>query len=74
MTELLEEWVNKAAGDYHTALRESEAAVNPNYDAVCFHAQQCIEKLIKIICPPLAGVARKRRGWTSSPCAPSKGG
>jgi len=27
--------------------RELSALVNPNYDAVCFHAQQCAEKYLK---------------------------
>jgi HEPN domain-containing protein len=32
------EWVNKAEGDY---------GKNPNYDGICFHAQQCAEKYLK---------------------------
>lgn len=38
--------MDKAQGDYLTATREFDAHP-PNYDAVCFHAQQCIEKLLK---------------------------
>lgn len=38
------EWVHKADGDYATAMRELRARRSPNYDAVCFHAQQCAEK------------------------------
>ena len=41
------EWITKAEGDYATALRELRARKNPNYDAACFHAQQCVEKYIK---------------------------
>jgi HEPN domain-containing protein len=41
------EWIVKAEGDYATALRELRARKNPNYDAACFHAQQCIEKYLK---------------------------
>jgi HEPN domain-containing protein len=41
------EWIVKAEGDYATALREVRARKNPNYDAACFHAQQCIEKYLK---------------------------
>ena len=41
------EWIVKAEGDYATALREIRARKNPNYDAACFHAQQCIEKYLK---------------------------
>ena len=47
MNEIVEEWIQKAEGDYRTALREMAAKEGPNYDAVCFHAQQCIEKLLK---------------------------
>jgi len=38
-------WWKKAEGDYLTMRREFTAP--PNFDAVCFHAQQCIEKLLK---------------------------
>ncbi len=41
------EWIAKAEGDYATAMRELRARKNPNYDAACFHAQQCIEKYLK---------------------------
>lgn len=41
------EWVDKAEGDFATAGRELQVKVNPNYDAVCFHAQQCAEKYLK---------------------------
>ena len=47
MTPLTVEWVEKAEGDRATALRELRASHAPNYDAVCFHAQQCIEKYLK---------------------------
>jgi len=43
------EWVSKAEGDFATAGRELRARKNPNYDAVCFHAQQCAEKYLKAI-------------------------
>lgn len=46
MNKVVEEWLRKAEGDYRTATREY-AADPPNYDAVCYHAQQCIEKLLK---------------------------
>ena len=41
------EWVTKAEGDFLTAGRELRARKSPNYDAVCFHAQQCAEKYLK---------------------------
>lgn len=43
------EWVTKAEGDFTTALREYRARKSPNYDAACFHAQQCAEKHIKAL-------------------------
>jgi HEPN domain-containing protein len=47
MNATVEEWLNKSGKDYATAGRELKATDNPNYDAVCFHAQQSIEKLMK---------------------------
>jgi len=47
MTALATEWVAKAEGDLRTAQREMAAVDLPNYDAVCFHAQQCVEKYLK---------------------------
>lgn len=41
------EWIEKAEGDWATLTREHRARTNPNYDAVCFHAQQCAEKYLK---------------------------
>jgi len=49
MKEIVEEWIRKAEADYRTASREFSVTENPNYDAVCFHAQQCIEKMIKAL-------------------------
>ncbi len=43
------EWVAKAEGDFLTAGRELRARKSPNYDAVCFHAQQCAEKYLKAV-------------------------
>ncbi|MBS1249800.1 MAG: hypothetical protein MAG431_01384 [Chloroflexi bacterium] len=47
MKPLTLEWIEKAEGDYHTAQREFQVQDYPNYDAVCFHAQQCVEKYLK---------------------------
>ena len=41
------EWVEKAEADFATAGRELRARRQPNYDAACFHAQQCAEKYLK---------------------------
>jgi HEPN domain-containing protein len=47
MQPVTREWVDKAEGDFLTALREFRARKNPNFDAACFHAQQCAEKYMK---------------------------
>lgn len=47
MNNLVAEWIEKAEGDLHSAEREFRARKAPNYDAVCFHAQQCAEKYLK---------------------------
>jgi len=41
------EWVAKAEGDFAMMERECQAPDNPNYDGICFHAQQCAEKYLK---------------------------
>ncbi len=43
----VKEWIAKAEGDFNVACREMRARKSPNYDAVCFHCQQTIEKLMK---------------------------
>lgn len=47
MKEILAEWIAKAEGDFATAQREVRARRAPNYDAACFHAQQCAKKYLK---------------------------
>ena len=47
MNPLTLEWIIKAEGDFFTAGRELRARRHPNYDAVCFHAQQTAEKYLK---------------------------
>jgi HEPN domain-containing protein len=39
-------WVSKADGDRRVAIKEMGSG-DPVYDAVCFHAQQCVEKYLK---------------------------
>jgi HEPN domain-containing protein len=41
------EWIAKAEADFATAQRELGVTDRPNYDGVCFHAQQCVEKYLK---------------------------
>ena len=47
MKSVTREWIDKAEADFATAGRELRARKQPNYDAACFHAQQCIEKYLK---------------------------
>ncbi len=47
MKPLAREWIEKAENDWGSLLREIRARKNPNYDAACFFAQQCVEKYIK---------------------------
>ena len=47
MNPLVEEWVLKAAADLRTAKREARVRRAPNFDAVCFHSQQGVEKMLK---------------------------
>lgn len=47
MKPLTREWVEKAENDWGSLLREIRARKNPNYDAACFFAQQCVEKYLK---------------------------
>ena len=47
MNPLVDEWITKAEADFNTAQRELNVDKAPNYDAVCFHAQQCVEKYLK---------------------------
>jgi HEPN domain-containing protein len=49
MNPLTREWIEKAEGDYHAAGLLFRARKHPNYDAVCFHAQQCAEKYMKSV-------------------------
>ncbi len=47
MKKITLEWISKAEADFATAQREIDVAVDPNYDAVCFHSQQSVEKYMK---------------------------
>jgi len=46
MNPLTLEWEQKAEGD-SAAAQWLQQAANPIHDAICFHAQQCIEKYLK---------------------------
>ena len=43
----LTEWIAKAEADWATAQREFRVRRRTNFDAVCFHSQQCVEKYLK---------------------------
>lgn len=47
MKDLTKEWIKKSEGDVGTAVRESSVKEGANWDAVCFHAQQAVEKYLK---------------------------
>ncbi|MEI6515701.1 MAG: HEPN domain-containing protein [bacterium] len=49
MSAALKEWLQKAEEDYGVALREVRVRKNPANNAVCFHAQQCLEKYMKAV-------------------------
>jgi len=49
MTPLTPEWIEKAEGDFTVAQLVLRARKRTNYDAVCFHVQQCVEKYLKAI-------------------------
>ena len=46
MNPLTLEWAQKAERDYATIALHQQAAA-PDFDTICFHAQQCIEKYLK---------------------------
>jgi len=47
MSSPVEEWIEKAEEDFHVALSLRRARRHPAHNAVCFHAQQCVEKYLK---------------------------
>ncbi len=46
---IINEWLEKSKKDLSTAIRENSIKNEPNFDAVCFHSQQCIEKALKAL-------------------------
>jgi HEPN domain-containing protein len=43
------EWIEKAEEDYRVTLALRRLRGHPAHNAVCFHAQQCVEKYLKAI-------------------------
>ena len=44
---LLDEWIEKAEGDYKSAVALQRRRKEPLPDTVCYHCQQCAEKYLK---------------------------
>ncbi len=47
MNDLTKEWVDKAEGDFVTAIELLNLRFDLTTDAICFHCQQCAEKYAK---------------------------
>jgi HEPN domain-containing protein len=47
MKPITAEWVDKAEGDWNAAQQLNRVRKDPNYDGVCFHCQQSVEKYLK---------------------------
>jgi HEPN domain-containing protein len=47
MKPITREWITKAEGDWTATNLLFRARRSANYDATCFHAQQCAEKYLK---------------------------
>ncbi|MBI3985460.1 MAG: HEPN domain-containing protein [Lentisphaerae bacterium] len=59
MNHPVNEWIEKAEEDYHAALTLRRLRRHPTHNAVCFHAQQCVEKYLKAILERQGAVIRK---------------
>ena len=49
MPSAVREWVAKSDADFRSAQRLLRARKDPDYDGAFFHAQQCVEKLMKAV-------------------------
>ncbi len=47
MQAITQQWVDKAEGDFSSMEREGQVQDAPNYDLICYLAQQCAEKYLK---------------------------
>ncbi len=48
MSDIVRDWATKAEDDFRIVRRLCEGA-SPSANGICFHAQQCVEKLIKAL-------------------------
>jgi HEPN domain-containing protein len=56
------EWVAKAEADFASMQRENSVVQSPNYDLICFLAQQCVEKYLKgLLCEQTISFPRSAR-------------
>ena len=53
------EWIEKAEEDFRAASSLQRLRRNPVHNAVCFHAQQCVEKYLKAILEKSGILVRK---------------
>jgi HEPN domain-containing protein len=49
MNSVVKEWIAKAQEDFAVASRELRVGRTRSNNAICFHAQQCVEKLMKAL-------------------------
>ena len=59
MNSSVTEWIEKAEEDFHVALSLRRSRRYPSHNAVCFHAQQCVEKYLKAALEKQGAVIRK---------------
>lgn len=59
MNRAVQEWIEKADEDFHVALSLRRLRRHVAHNAVCFHAQQCVEKYLKAILEKQGVVVRK---------------
>ena len=59
MSNSVVEWIEKADEDFHVALSLRRVRLHPSHNAVCFHAQQCVEKYLKAVLEKQGAVIRK---------------
>ncbi len=59
MIDTVMEWVEKAEEDYRVAIALRRLRHETPHNAICFHAQQCIEKYLKAILERDQAVIRK---------------